>query len=66
MPKNPHIKYLPDLPRPNPRYTPDGKNGEEFPPTGSHWGFWREEISPQGYGLGYWTWLEIPKTHRPA
>jgi hypothetical protein len=63
------------LPCRNPRYTPDGKNGEEFPPVGSRWGQWRQAMSAtwthlvthgdlkNGWALQHLIWIEHPKKY---
>jgi hypothetical protein len=63
------------LPCRNPRYTPDGKNGEEFAPVGSRWGHWRQASSStwtysathgdiqSGWALQHLVWVEHPKRY---
>jgi hypothetical protein len=53
---------IPGLPCPNPHFVPGG-HGEQFPPVGSHWGYWMEAVSSLGHRLNYWKWLEVPKTY---
>jgi hypothetical protein len=53
---------LPGLPCPNPHFVRGGL-GEEFPPVGSHWGYWAEAVSQLGHRLNYWKWVEIPKQY---
>jgi hypothetical protein len=82
-PRSPKRKYMPiglfetevGLPCRNPRYTSDGKNGEEFPPVGSHWGQWRQAMSAtwnylathgdikNGWALPHLVWYEHPKKY---
>jgi hypothetical protein len=56
---------IPGLPCPNP-YFVQGGYGEQFPPVGSHWGYWTEAVSSLGHRLGYWKWLEIKKQYTLA
>jgi hypothetical protein len=63
------------LPCRNPRYTPDGKHGEEFPPVNAKYEFWQQAISmswnylaecgdiKNGWILSQLIWVEQPKQY---